>query len=93
MTMIRSFRTQGQDKISFLGCKNAKTRKFQCNANAMKKTEKFASHCFFLGKKETGQIIDQSLFRSRIRIALPALLLRNDPVNMIGYPVVSLICC
>jgi hypothetical protein len=73
-------------------CKNAKIS-MQCECDEKSGKIRIASHCFFLGKKETGQIIDQLFFRSRIRIALPALLLRNDPVNMIGYPVVSLICC
>ncbi len=66
-------------KIFFTWCKKEKTakndamRKCECDAKMRKK---FASHRSLNKFKKTGKLIDRSLFRNRIRIALPALLSR-----------------
>jgi hypothetical protein len=58
-------------------CKKGKNGKkaIQCeNANAMRKCEKNSHRIASLKNGgETGKLIDRSLFRNRIRIALPAL--------------------
>jgi hypothetical protein len=56
-------------------CEKAKTGKSdamqKCECDA-KMREKFASHRIAKNGGKTGKLIDRSLFRNRIRIALPA---------------------
>jgi hypothetical protein len=63
-------RTRGQADFFYAmqKCENVK------NSMRCKKAKNFASYCIaFFFKKKTGKIIDRTLFRIRIRIALPAL--------------------